>query len=140
MGWSVCVLLHQPPHPWIPLWFCAALLFYNVDHLRHDRADPINVPHRAALHIPLQPARRLLVAIAMGLRDCLGDSAAGVRTLPVLLGLRSTLRVLGFLLLALELLVLGKLAWAVTQTRGFWIFLGSSLFRVGRNATVSRGG
>lgn len=47
-GWAVCRLLDWPSPPWLPLWFSAALLIYNADRLRFDRADLLNVPQRAA--------------------------------------------------------------------------------------------
>ncbi len=47
-GWAVCHLLDWPAAPWLPLWFCAALLIYNTDRLRSDPADALNIPHRAA--------------------------------------------------------------------------------------------
>jgi 4-hydroxybenzoate polyprenyltransferase len=47
-GWAVCRLLDWPAAPWVPMWFCAALLIYNADRLRVDPADAVNIPHRAS--------------------------------------------------------------------------------------------
>lgn len=47
-GWAVCRLLDWSVKPWVPLWFCSALLIYNADRLRSDPADNLNIPHRAA--------------------------------------------------------------------------------------------
>ncbi len=47
-GWAVCRLLDWSVEPWLPLWFCAALLIYNADRLRPDPADALNIPQRAA--------------------------------------------------------------------------------------------
>ncbi len=47
-GWAVCRLLDWSVEPWLPLWFCAALLIYNADRLRPDPADLVNIPQRAA--------------------------------------------------------------------------------------------
>ncbi len=48
LGWAVCRLLDWPAAPWLPLWFCAALLIYNADRLHPDPADRLNLPQRAA--------------------------------------------------------------------------------------------
>ncbi len=47
-GWAMGALLGLDATPWLPLWFCAALLIYNVDRLRLDPTDEVNVPQRAA--------------------------------------------------------------------------------------------
>ncbi len=47
-GWAVCRLLGCEARPWLPLWFCAALVVYNIDRLRRDPADEVNTPARAA--------------------------------------------------------------------------------------------
>ncbi len=47
-GWAVCRLLDWSAAPWLPLWFCSALLIYNADRLRPDPADLVNIPQRAA--------------------------------------------------------------------------------------------
>jgi 4-hydroxybenzoate polyprenyltransferase len=47
-GWAMCELVGWDATPWMPLWFCGALLIYNADRLRRDPADDHNVPERAA--------------------------------------------------------------------------------------------
>lgn len=47
-GWAMCGLLGWDATPWMPLWFCGALLIYNADRLRSDPADAVNVPQRTA--------------------------------------------------------------------------------------------
>jgi chlorophyll synthase len=47
-GWAVCHLLGWPATPYLPLWFCSALLIYNADRLRRDPVDALNIPHRDA--------------------------------------------------------------------------------------------
>jgi UbiA prenyltransferase family len=61
-GWALCRLLGCRSAPWLPLWFCAALLLYNVDRLRRDPADQWNTPKREASARRLRPSSRLLVA------------------------------------------------------------------------------
>jgi 4-hydroxybenzoate polyprenyltransferase len=47
-GWAIGQLFHWEAGPWIPYWFCAALLVYNADRLHRDPADALNIPLRAA--------------------------------------------------------------------------------------------
>ncbi len=47
-GWAMCELVGAVAAPWMPLWFFAALLFYNVDRLRRDPSDAFNTPRREA--------------------------------------------------------------------------------------------
>jgi len=47
-GWAVCHLLGWGAAPYLPLWFCSALLIYNADRLRRDPVDALNIPQRAA--------------------------------------------------------------------------------------------
>lgn len=47
-GWGIGHLLGWPTTPWLPLWFCAALVVYNADRIRPDPADVLNVPERTA--------------------------------------------------------------------------------------------
>jgi 4-hydroxybenzoate polyprenyltransferase len=63
-GWAVCRLLDWPAAPWLPLWFCAALLIYNADRLRPDPADAINIPHRAAATARWRWLSRIVCALA----------------------------------------------------------------------------
>ncbi len=63
-GWAMCRLLHCEARPWLPFWFCAALLMYNVDRLRRDPSDGLNIPKRAEAAQRLRPWSWLLVAIS----------------------------------------------------------------------------
>ncbi|MEP6671563.1 MAG: UbiA family prenyltransferase [Chthoniobacter sp.] len=47
-GWAMGQLFNWEVGPWMPYWFCAALLVYNADRLRHDPADALNIPVREA--------------------------------------------------------------------------------------------
>jgi 4-hydroxybenzoate polyprenyltransferase len=63
-GWALCGLSGWDAQPWLPLWFCAALLIYNSDRLRNEIADSLNVPRRAAIITRLRPFSLGLIAIA----------------------------------------------------------------------------
>ncbi len=63
-GWGVCRLLDWDAAPWLPLWFCGALLIYNVDRLRRDPADALNVPQRDSATQRLRGASALTAALA----------------------------------------------------------------------------
>ncbi len=45
-GWALGKLLHFETARYIPLWFSAALFVYNVDRIRSDPADSVNIPRR----------------------------------------------------------------------------------------------
>jgi len=47
-GWAMGQLFNWEVGPWMPYWFCAALLVYNADRLRRDPADALNIPLREA--------------------------------------------------------------------------------------------
>jgi 4-hydroxybenzoate polyprenyltransferase len=47
LGWALARLLHFDPKFSAPLWLAGALLIYNIDRLKHDSADAINLPRRA---------------------------------------------------------------------------------------------
>lgn len=47
-GWAMGQLFNWETGPWMPYWFCAALLVYNADRLRRDPADALNIPLREA--------------------------------------------------------------------------------------------
>lgn len=47
-GWAIGQLFNWEVGPWMPYWFCAALLIYNADRLRRDPADALNIPLREA--------------------------------------------------------------------------------------------
>ncbi|MES2572461.1 MAG: UbiA family prenyltransferase [Verrucomicrobiota bacterium] len=66
-GWSICRLLDWQAAPWLPLWFCAALLIYNADRLRHDPADKFNVPLREATTRRFRAASFTLLTVALAL-------------------------------------------------------------------------
>jgi 4-hydroxybenzoate polyprenyltransferase len=95
-GWAICHLLGWRAAPYLPLWFCSALLIYNADRLRRDPVDALNIPQRAAASARLRklsltvlvvaalvlvglPIVRgdwlTLALIAMGAPVCLGYSA-----------------------------------------------------------------
>ena len=57
-GWAMGCFLGVDGAPWLPLWFCAALLIYNCDRLRCDPADQLNIPRRAAACARWRPAIR----------------------------------------------------------------------------------
>jgi 4-hydroxybenzoate polyprenyltransferase len=63
-GWAVCRLLGVHGEPWVPLWFCAGVLVYNVDRLRRDPADRFNLPQRAGAARRLRRLSFLLAAAA----------------------------------------------------------------------------
>jgi 4-hydroxybenzoate polyprenyltransferase len=63
-GWAVCRLLGLDAEPWVPLWFCAGVLVYNVDRLRRDPADGLNLPRRAKATRRLRRLSLLLAAAA----------------------------------------------------------------------------
>lgn len=65
-GWAVCRLLGLDAEPWVPLWFCAGVLVYNVDRLRRDPADGLNLPRRATASRRLRRLGFLLAAAAAG--------------------------------------------------------------------------
>ena len=45
-GWAMCEFLGWDAQPWVGLWFCGALLAYNVDRVKEDPVDALNVPLR----------------------------------------------------------------------------------------------
>lgn len=65
-GWAVCRLLGWEARPWLPLWFAAGLLVYNVDRLRHDPADEVNTPKRVAASHRLRRWSLGVAALAAG--------------------------------------------------------------------------
>ena len=64
LGWALCEVAGWQSRPWVPLWFCAALLVYNADRLSHDPADAVNVPRRAAASARFRRAGIALIAAA----------------------------------------------------------------------------
>jgi 4-hydroxybenzoate polyprenyltransferase len=65
-GWAICHLLGWRAAPYLPLWFCSALLIYNADRLRRDPVDTLNIPQRAAASVRLRKLS-LLVLVAAAL-------------------------------------------------------------------------
>ena len=63
-GWAMGWFLRVDVVPWLPLWFCAALLIYNADRLRRDPADALNVPARTAASARLRTASSVTLALA----------------------------------------------------------------------------
>jgi len=230
-GWAIGRMVGWETGPWMPLWFCAALLVYNADRLRRDPADALNIPLREAASARLRvlsfivlgasalvllglPALRhdwLTLALVLGgalvslnysiplfgfrfkdvpllktffaptivtasvlglpwlhmragsmdnttlalaalrswtflmfnmiicdLRDREGDEACHIRSLPVVLGDRSTRRLLLVLLVVIEALALSALALASEAHRATWavvsllgpLYLGGVLFAI----------
>ena len=46
-GWTLSRLLHFDCKHYVALWFYAAVFIYNLDRLKSDPADPINMPLRS---------------------------------------------------------------------------------------------
>ena len=63
-GWALCHFAGWDAGPWLPLWFCAALLIYNADRLWSDPADVWNLPERTAASARLRSVARVLTAFA----------------------------------------------------------------------------
>ncbi len=61
-GWAMGRLLGFSTGYYAPLWLCGALFVYNLDRLRHDPADALNLPRRAAAGSRL---RRLQLALVI---------------------------------------------------------------------------
>jgi len=61
-GWAMCRMMGADARPWLPMWFCAALLLYNTDRLRHDPSDGINTPKREESARKLRPWGWALIA------------------------------------------------------------------------------
>jgi 4-hydroxybenzoate polyprenyltransferase len=74
-GWAVCRLLGFPARSWVPLWFSAGLFIYNVDRLRRDPADLLNIPARTRSSDALRGVSLLLAigaAVSLLLLPLLG--------------------------------------------------------------------
>ena len=63
-GWALCHFAGWDATPWLPLWFCTALLIYNADRLWSDPADVWNLPQRTAASIRLRGLAAALTAVA----------------------------------------------------------------------------
>lgn len=63
-GWALCHFAGWDATPWLPLWFCGALLVYNADRLWADPADAWNLPRRTAASARLRSVAAVLTACA----------------------------------------------------------------------------
>lgn len=63
-GWAMCRLIGASAKPWLPMWFCSALLLYNVDRLRRDPSDGMNTPLREEAARRLRPWSWALTAVS----------------------------------------------------------------------------
>lgn len=63
-GWTLSRLLHFRCGPYAPLWFCAAVFIYNLDRLKADPADPINMPRRSRVAARLRKVSTAVAALA----------------------------------------------------------------------------
>ena len=63
-GWALCHFAGWDATPWLPLWFCAALLIYNADRLWSDPADAWNLPLRTAASTRLKRIASALAVLA----------------------------------------------------------------------------
>jgi 4-hydroxybenzoate polyprenyltransferase len=63
-GWAMCRLIGAGAKPWMPMWFCSALLLYNVDRLRRDPSDQLNTPRREAAARRLRPWSWAITAVS----------------------------------------------------------------------------
>lgn len=78
-GWALSRLLFFDCKNYAPLWFCAALFIYNLDRLKPDNADAINIPRRNRTSAALRKteltitvaAAVTLVVLPLIRRDCL---------------------------------------------------------------------
>ena len=63
-GWAACHLLGWRAAPYLPLWFCSALLIYNADRLRRDPVDALNIPQRDAASARSRRLSLVVLALA----------------------------------------------------------------------------
>jgi len=67
-GWMLSSLLGFDCRPYVLLWFSSAVFIYNLDRLKTDPADPINIPHRsrvAAHYRKISIAAVILAAVTI---------------------------------------------------------------------------
>ncbi|MGB8356923.1 MAG: UbiA family prenyltransferase [Chthoniobacteraceae bacterium] len=67
-GWMLSSLLDFDCRPYAMLWFSSALFIYNLDRLKTDPADPINIPQRsrtAARYRKISAVVAVLAAVAI---------------------------------------------------------------------------
>ncbi len=55
-GWALGRFLDFRTRPYLPLWFAGALFVYNIDRLKADPSDCINIPRRQRRSLRLRPA------------------------------------------------------------------------------------
>ncbi len=65
-GWALGRLLEFESAPYVPVWFAGALLVYNIDRLKHDPADAINLPVRTHRSAQMRRVSIALAALAAG--------------------------------------------------------------------------
>jgi 4-hydroxybenzoate polyprenyltransferase len=63
-GWMLSSLLDFDCRRYAPLWFCSALFIYNLDRLKTDPADPINIPHRSRVAARFRKISIIIAVIA----------------------------------------------------------------------------
>ena len=63
-GWALCHFAGWDATPWLPLWFSAAVLVYNMDRLWADPADAWNLPQRTAASARLRVVSAVLTVCA----------------------------------------------------------------------------
>lgn len=65
-GWALSRLLHFDCGRYLPLWLAGALLIYNVDRLKIDPADAINIPERTRHCARLRKAGTVISILSAG--------------------------------------------------------------------------
>ena len=84
-GWALSTLAAWDAQPWLPLWFCAALLVYNSDRLQSESADSLNVPRRTALSARLRGLNLTLIAASSAVLLLLPATRRDWRTLALVI-------------------------------------------------------
>lgn len=64
-GWVLSRLLHFDCGTFAPLWFFGAVFIYNLDRLKSDPADPINIPERSSASTQLRNCSIFTAGIAL---------------------------------------------------------------------------
>ena len=85
VGWALSTLAGWDAQPWLPLWFCAALLVYNADRLQGESADSLNVPRRTAVSERLRGLNLTLIAMASAVLLLLPAARRDWRTLALVI-------------------------------------------------------
>jgi 4-hydroxybenzoate polyprenyltransferase len=84
-GWALATLVGWDAHPWLPLWFFAALLVYNADRLQGEAADLLNIPRRTAISARLRGWNLTLIATASAVLLLLPTARRDWRTLTLVI-------------------------------------------------------